>query len=145
MQRIITSAAIVFAGALLFTGCAAGSNDDTTAQGDDNCEIVRVAVRDVSNGAQNAVLTGTEQAALLEKLDGYSTRLDDLAADNADNPKIADAIAGLQEKVTAAEDYAGTLPTAPDETFEADAEAQAAVTGDIQAAAVTVTEVCEAE
>ncbi|HEY1105089.1 hypothetical protein MUN74_07290 [Agromyces endophyticus] len=139
--------ALLFAGALLFTGCASNGSGDgtaTTAAADD-CETIRVAVRDISNGAQNAVITGTEQAAVLEKLDGYSTRLDDLATEYADNEDVTAAIGTLQEKVTAAEDYAKTLPTAPDDTFEADADAQAAVTGDIQAAAVTVTKACTGE
>lgn len=144
MQKIMKTTALLFAGALLFTGCASNGDGGGDASAD-KCETVRVAVRDISNGAQNAVLTGTEQAAVLEKLDGYSTRLDDLATEYADDEDLSAAIATLQEKVTAAEDYAQTLPTAPDETFEADAEAQATVTGDIQTAAVTVTETCEAE
>ncbi|MCD5345078.1 hypothetical protein PX701_09035 [Agromyces sp. H3Y2-19a] len=138
--------AILFAGALLFTGCASnGGNDGGSTAAADECETVRVAVRDISNGAQNAVITGTEQAAVLEKLDGYEQRLDDLATEYADDEDISAAIATLQEKVTAAEDYAKTLPTAPDENFEADADAQAAVTGDIQAASITVTQACEGE
>ncbi|MFF2277564.1 hypothetical protein [Agromyces sp. NPDC058126] len=145
MQRIITSTALVFAAALLFTGCAASSDDSTTAQGGDDCEVVRVAVRDISNGAQNAILTSTEQAALLEKLDGYSERVDELDEQAADDTKLAEALDGLQEKIEAAETYAATLPTTETEDFQADADAQAAATGDIQAAAVTVTEVCSAE
>lgn len=145
MQRIITTTALVFAGALLFTGCAASSDDNTAAQGGDNCEVVRVAVRDISNGAQNAILTSTEQAALIEKLDGYSERVDELDEQAADDTKLADALDALQEKIEAAESYAATLPTTATEDFEADADAQAAATGDIQAAAVTVTEVCSAE
>ncbi|MFE6964654.1 hypothetical protein ACFVAJ_06050 [Agromyces sp. NPDC057679] len=146
MQRIITSTALVFAAALLFTGCATSSDDNTAAQGgSDDCEVVRVAVRDISNGAQNAILTSTEQAALLEKLDGYSERVDELDEQAADDTKLAEALDGLQEKIEAAETYAATLPTTETEDFEADADAQAAATGDIQAAAVTVTEVCSAE
>ncbi|MFF2493975.1 hypothetical protein [Agromyces sp. NPDC058064] len=145
MQRIITSTALVFAGALLFTGCATSSNDGGTAQGGDDCEVVRVAVRDISNGAQNAILTSTEQAALLEKLDGYSERVDELDEQAADDSDLAAALDTLQEKIEAAETYAATLPTTATEDFEADADAQAAATGDIQTAAVAVTEVCSAE
>ncbi|ANJ25616.1 hypothetical protein [Agromyces aureus] len=142
MQKIITTTALLFAGALLFTGCATSASD--SASGDDNCEVVRVAVRDISNGAQNAIASTTDQS-LTEKLDGYSQRLDELAADNADNAELATAIEGVQDKIVAAEDYAATLPAEADEEFTPDADAQATASGDIQTAAVTVTEVCSAE
>ncbi|MFF2273590.1 hypothetical protein ACFVTX_15030 [Agromyces sp. NPDC058136] len=145
MQRIITSTALVFAGALLFTGCASSTDDTTAAQGGDSCEVVRVAVRDIANGAQNAILTATEQAALLERLDAYEERVDELDEQAADDSKLAEALDGLQAKIEAAETYAATLPTTETEDFEADADAQATATGDIQAAAVTVTEVCAAK
>ncbi|GAA1839066.1 hypothetical protein [Agromyces salentinus] len=147
MQKIMKTTALLFAGALLFTGCAS-SNGSDTASGDDNCEVVRVAVRDISNGAQNAIATSVDQPTLTEKLEGYSQRLDEVADENADDEDLVTAIDGLQEKITAAEEYAATLPTAaPGEGEEStiDPDAQATASGDIQAAAVTVTEVCEAE
>ncbi|SFR68733.1 hypothetical protein SAMN05428970_0500 [Agromyces sp. CF514] len=139
-KKIITTTALLFAGALLFTGCATSTTDG--ASGDDNCEVVRVAVRDISNGAQNAIATAADQS-LTETLEGYSKRLDELAADNADNADLTKAIEGVQEKVVAAEDYAATLPAEATEDFTPDADAQATASGDIQAAAVTVTEVCK--
>jgi len=144
MQKIITTTALVFAGALLFTGCATSSGSDS-ASGDD-CEVVRVAVRDISNGAQNAIVSSAEQAALLERLDDYSQRVDELAADNADDADLVKALDGLQDKITAAEEYAATLPTeapATPEESTVDPEAQATASGDIQTAAVAVTEVCK--
>ncbi|GAA1507546.1 hypothetical protein BJ978_000756 [Agromyces terreus] len=143
MQKIITTTALAFAGALLFTGCATGSGSDNAA--DDNCEVVRVAVRDISNGAQNAIAASADQTTLLERLDDYSQRLDELAEENADDAELSEAIGGLQDKVTAAEEYAATLPAEPTEDAEIDADAQATASGDIQAAAVTVTEVCTTE
>ncbi|GAA1955029.1 hypothetical protein [Agromyces allii] len=141
MQKIITTSALLFAGALLFTGCATSTSDNASA---DNCEVVRVAVRDISNGAQNAIASTTDQS-LTAKLEDYSKRLDELAADNADNADLTKAIEGVQDKITAAEDYAATLPAEADEEFVPDADAQATASGDIQTAAVTVTEVCTAE
>ncbi|MFF2370516.1 hypothetical protein [Agromyces sp. NPDC058110] len=142
-KNIITTTALLFAGALLFTGCATSTTD--SASGDDNCEVVRVAVRDISNGAQNAIVSSADQATLTERLDDYSQRLDELAADNADDAELTEAIEGLQDKVVAAQDYAATLPAEADEEFVPDADAQATASGDIQTAAVTVTEVCKSE
>jgi hypothetical protein len=144
MQKIITTTALLFAGALLLTGCAAGSGSDS-ASGDDDCEVVRVAVRDISNGAQNAIATSADQVTLLERLDGYSERLDEVAEENADDAELTEAITAMQEKLAAAEEYAATLPTEAPEEPSVDADAQATASGDIQTAAVTVTEVCEAE
>ena len=146
MQRIITSTALVFAGALLLSGCATSAGTESSASAD-SCETVRVAVRDVSNGAQNAILTASDPAELQAYLDELSERVDALDEQAADDSALADALDALDEKIDAASDWAETLPTEADVEAgaEIDAEAQAAQTEGIQAAAVTVTEVCTAE
>ncbi|MFB9307744.1 hypothetical protein BJY17_002785 [Agromyces hippuratus] len=146
MQRIITSTALVFAGALLLSGCATSGGTEASASAD-SCEVVRVEVRDVSNGAQNAILTVSDPAELQAYLDDLSERVDALDEQAADDSALADALDAFDEKIDAASDWAETLPSAAEieAGAEIDAEAQAAQTADIQAAAVKVTEVCTAE
>ncbi|RXZ49095.1 hypothetical protein ESP57_09095 [Agromyces fucosus] len=146
MQRIITSTALVFAGALLLSGCATGGGTEASAPADD-CEVVRVEVRDISNGAQNAILTASDPAELQAYLDELSERVDALDEQAADDSALADALDTFDEKIDAASDWAETLPTEAEVEAgaEIDADAQAAQTEDIQAAAVKVTEVCTAE
>ena len=146
MQKIITSTALVFAGALLLSGCATGSGtaDSGADASADSCETVRVAVRDISNGAQNAILAVSDPAELQASLDALSERADALDEQAADDTALAEALDALDEKIDAASDWAETLPTAADieAGTEIDAEAQAAQAEGIQAAAVTITEVC---
>lgn len=146
MQRIISSTALVFAGALLLSGCAAGGGTGTEASAD-SCEVVRVEVRDISNGAQNAILTASDPAEVQSYLDGLSERVDALGEEAADDSALSEALDALDEKLDEASEWAATLPTEADVEAgaEIDAEAQAAQTEGIQAAAVKVTEVCAAE
>jgi hypothetical protein len=146
MQRIITSTALVFAGALLLSGCATGGGTEASATAD-SCEVVRVEVRDVSNGAQNAILTASDPAELQAYLETLSERVDALDEQAADDSALADALDAFDEKIDAASDWAETLPTEAEVEAgaEIDADAQAAQTEGIQAAAVKVTEVCTAE
>ncbi|PWC03733.1 hypothetical protein [Agromyces badenianii] len=145
MQRIISSSALVFAGALLLSGCATGGTGASASA--DSCEVVRVEVRDISNGAQNSILTVSDPAELEAYLDGLSERVDALDEQAADDSALAKALDGLQEKLDDASDWAETLPTAAEieAGTEIDADAQSQQTADIQAAAVKVTEVCTAE
>ncbi|WP_022891095.1 hypothetical protein [Agromyces subbeticus] len=142
----MSSTALVFAGALLLSGCAAGSDTGAEASAD-SCEVVRVEVRDISNGAQNAILTASDPAELQSYLDGLSERVDALGEEAADDSAVSDALDALDEKLDAASDWAETLPSEADVEAgaEIDAEAQSAQTEGIQAAAVKVTEVCKAE
>lgn len=149
MQRIITSTALVFAGALLLSGCATGGTGGGTEASApaDSCEVVRVEVRDISNGAQNAILTASDPAELQAYLDELSERVDALDEQAADDSALADALDAFDEKIDAASDWAETVPTEAEVEAgaEIDADAQAAQTEGIQAAAVKVTEVCTAE
>lgn len=135
MRRIMTSTALVFAGALLLSGCAAGGGEPTPSA--DPCEAVRVAARDISNGVQNA-LAGVDPAALQEKLEGYSQRLDELGAQAEDGSAASDAVASLDEAVSAAMEFVATLPPDGEVDPDAAAERQAAV----QEAAAGLTEAC---
>ena len=106
MRRIITSTALVFAGALLLSGCSAGSTAPTPSA--DPCEQLRVAVRDIANGAQNA-LAGIDPAEVQEKLEGYSERVDEFSAQAEDNSVASDVAASLDEAIASAMEFVATL------------------------------------
>ncbi|WP_350348049.1 hypothetical protein ABIQ69_15635 [Agromyces sp. G08B096] len=142
MQRIMTSTALVFAGALLLAGCASNSGDggSTAAAGD--CETIRVEVRNISNGAQNTLASTNDPAEIESYLEELSERVDALSEDATDE-KVSDALEALDERIDAAADFAATLPADPE--AERDADAIAEQQSGIQEASVKVTEVCTAE
>ncbi|WP_139415414.1 hypothetical protein [Agromyces laixinhei] len=146
MRRIITSTALVFAGALLLSGCATSGGTEASPSAD-SCEVVRVEARDISNGAQNAILAVSDPAELASSLDALSERVDALGEEAADDSAVADALDALDEKIDAASDWAETVPTEAEVEAgaEVDADAQTAQAEGIQAAAIKVTEVCAAE
>ena len=139
MQRIMTSTALVFAGALLLAGCAAGGGTATPSA--DPCETLEDAVRDISNGIQNA-LAAADPAELQATLEGYSERVDELDELAVDNNAVSEVIDSLDQALTAATEFAATLPSDPEEVdADAVAERQAAV----QEAAAEVTAACTEE
>ena len=75
MRRIMTSTALVFAGVLLLAGSSAGGGTATPSA--DPCETLSNAVRDISNGVQNA-LAAADPAELQATLEGYTERVDEL-------------------------------------------------------------------
>ena len=77
MQRMKLSAALVFAGALLLSGCAADGGSGEAAA--DSCETVQSEVRDISNGAQNVLAAGGDPSEMTSALEGYSERAGELA------------------------------------------------------------------
>ncbi|WP_394554163.1 hypothetical protein ACDF64_06315 [Agromyces sp. MMS24-JH15] len=104
-------------------------------------------MRDVSNGAQNAIATLKDPAALTEYLEGLSERVTALEAD-AENDDVAQALTDLDDRIQGAIEYAGTLPTPDPEAEEApesDADAMAEQQEGIQAAAVNITGLCAPE
>jgi hypothetical protein len=135
MRRIMTSTALVFAAALLVSGCSAGGTTPTPSA--DPCEELRVAVRDIANGAQNA-LSGTDPAATQEKLEGYSERVDEFSARAEENSVASDVAASLDEAITAAMEFVATVPPDGEIDPDAAAERQAA----IQEAASPMIEAC---
>jgi hypothetical protein len=138
MQRITTSAAIVFASALLFTGCAAGGGGETAAGG---CDTIATEVRDISNGAQNALASGGDPAEVKSSLEGYSERVDDLAEEADD--AVDESLDALDEQIDEAAEFAETLPDDPE--AEVDAEAVGEQQAGIQEAADEVNAACSDE
>lgn len=140
MQRIMKTTAVVFAGALLLSGCAASGDGGSSAAGD-SCETVRVEVRGISNGAQNTLATATDAAATVAYLEGLEERVDALAEEAGDDTALAEALDALNDKLEGAAEYAATIEA----DAEQDADALAAQQTGIQDAAVKVTEVCAAK
>ena len=140
MQRIMTSTALVFAGALLLSGCASGGGGGEPTP--DACAVIVEETRNVSNGAQNTLAAGGDPAELQTTLQGYSERVATLEAD-AENEDAAAALATLGERIDAAAEFAATLPSDPE--AEVDAEAVAEQQTGIQEASVEVTKVCTSD
>jgi hypothetical protein len=139
MQRIMTSTALVFAGALLLAGCAAGGGGASASA--DECDTVKSEVRDISNGAQNTLAAGGDPAEIQSALEGYSDRVDQLGEDTSD--AVSDELEQLAEALDDAADFAETLPSDPDAEVDADAVAEQQTA--IQDAASGVSEACSAE
>ncbi|WP_395244599.1 hypothetical protein ACGGZK_02020 [Agromyces sp. MMS24-K17] len=144
MSRLtLPIAALAVTSGLLLVGCSSpgSSPESTEASG---CETVRVSVRDISNGAQNAIATITDPDELTSYLEGLSERVTELEAD-AQNDDVAQALTDLDARIQDGIAYAETLPT-PDpnseEAPETDGDAIAEAQQGIQAAAVSVTQVC---
>jgi hypothetical protein len=138
MQRIKRSVVLVFAGALLLSGCAAGGGGGAGEAGADDCDTVRSEVRDISNGAQNALASGGDPSEVHDSLEGYSERVDALAEEADD--AVADALEALDEKIDEAADFAETLPSDPEAEVDADAVAEHQTA--IQEAATEVGNAC---
>ena len=139
MQRIMTSTALVFAGALLLAGCAAGGGTATPSA--DPCETVKSEVRDISNGAQNALAAGGDPAEVQSTLEDYSARVSELGetTDDAVSTEL-EALTGARDD---AAEFAATLPTDPEAEVDADAVAEHQTA--IQEAATSASEACSAE
>ncbi|MGX5694778.1 hypothetical protein ACWKWP_01145 [Agromyces soli] len=140
MHRLIKTTAVVFAGALLLSGCAAGGDSAGGDSASSACETARVAVRGISNGAQNTLATATDAAETVDYLDGLETRVSDVAA-TVDNEKLTTALGTLSSAIDDAKDYAATLKA----DVEPDPEALAAAQTKIQEAATAFNTVCAGE
>ncbi len=139
MQRIMTSTALVFAGALLLAGCAAGGGGASSSA--DECDTVKSEVRDISNGAQNALAAGGDPSETQATLEGYSDRVDTLGEDTSD--AVSDELEKLAEALDDAAEFAATLPSDPDAEVDADAVAEQQTA--IQDAASGVNDACSAD
>jgi hypothetical protein len=143
MQKIMTSTALLFAGALLLSGCAAGGGGAEASASADPCAAVRTEVRDVSNGAQNALASGDDPADVQASLEGYSERVDALDKTSGDDQSVSEALDALGVAIDDAAEFASTLPTDPDAEVDADAVAEHQTA--IQEAAAEVSSVCDAD
>jgi hypothetical protein len=141
MQRIMTSAALVFASALLLSGCAAGGGGATATATADPCEAVRSEVRDISNGAQNALAAGGDPAEVQSTLEDYSERVSELGETTDD--AVSTELEALTGALDDAAEFAATLPTDPEAEVDADAVAEHQTA--IQEAATSASEACSAE
>ena len=141
MQRIMTSAALVFASALLLSGCAAGGGGATATATADPCEAVRSEVRDISNGAQNALAAGGDPAEVQSTLEDYSARVSELGETTDD--AVSTELEALTGALDDAAEFAATLPTDPEAEVDADAVAEHQTA--IQEAATSASEACSAE
>jgi hypothetical protein len=141
MQRIMTSAALVFASALLLSGCAAGGGGATATATADPCEAVRSEVRDISNGAQNALAAGGDPAEVQSTLEDYSVRVSELGETTDD--AVSTELEALTGALDDAAEFAATLPTDPEAEVDADAVAEHQTA--IQEAATSASEACSAE
>jgi predicted ArsR family transcriptional regulator len=143
MQKIMTSTALLFAGALLLSGCAAGGGGAEASASADPCETIRVEVRDISNGAQNALTAGGDPADVQASLEDYSERVDSLDETGGDDQEVSDALDALDEAIDDAAEFAATLPSDPEAEVDADAVAEHQTA--IQDAAAEVGTACGAE
>lgn len=139
MQRIMTSTALVFAGALLLAGCAAGGSGASSSA--DECDTVKSDVRDISNGAQNTLAAGGDPAEIQSALEGYSDRVDQLGEDTSD--AVSDELEKLAGALDDAAEFAATLPSDPDAEVDSDAVAEHQTA--IQDAASGVNDACSAD
>jgi hypothetical protein len=138
MRGTKTSAVLVVASALLLSGCASGGTGSTTA---DACATLQSTLRDVSNGAQNALNAVGSPSEIQTKLEDYASRAAALA-EKADNPDVADALATVDEKLTEAAAFAATIPTGADGEIAPDPDALAEQQAAIQKAVDKVKAVC---
>ena len=139
MQRIMTSTALLFAGALLLSGCTAGGGAATPSA--DACETVKSEVRDISNGAQNSLVSGDDPSDIQSSLEDYSVRVSELAETTDD--AVSTELEGLTGALDDAAEFAGTLPSDPEAEVDADAVAEHQTA--IQDAATAASEACTAD
>lgn len=139
MQRIMTSTALVFAGALLLSGCTAGGGASTPSA--DPCETVQSEVRDISNGAQNVLAAGGDPSEIQSSLEDYSVRVTELGETTGD--AASTELEALSGALDDAAEFATTLPSDPEAEVDADAVAEHQTA--IQDAATAASEACTAE
>ena len=111
MKGTRTTTALVCAGALVLSGCAAEGAGPTSVA--DACSTIQAALRDVSNGAQNALASAGDPAEIQSDLEGYSERAGTLA-EKADNPDVVKALETLNAKLSEAAEAVGALITDPE-------------------------------
>lgn len=147
MQRIMKSTALVFAGALLLSGCATTSGDGGSAAPTlDLCDTVAAGVRDISNGVQNNLAAAADQTELDEYLSGAADRIDAFVEQASENEELVAAVDEFKAEVAEAKDYAATLPEPDAEgTIEQDADALAERQAALQEAAAKVSAACDGE
>jgi hypothetical protein len=150
MRRIAMPAALVFAGALALSGCAADGGD-TAGSGADTCTTVASEVRDISNGVQNTLAAASSTDEIETYLEDAQSRVDAAAEEAGDNEELTAAVDAFKSELDAVGEYAGGLTEAPSEedpsvtTLEQDPEELAEQQTAVQEAAGEVTAACGEE
>ncbi|KRC62523.1 hypothetical protein ASE14_01430 [Agromyces sp. Root81] len=121
MNGTSTTTALAFAAALVLSGCAADGTAPTSVA--DACATIQDALRDLSNGAQNALASADDPAEIQATLEGYGERAGTLA-EKADNPDSANALEALDATLSEAAVAVGALPTDPEGELDVDAMAE---------------------
>lgn len=106
---------------MLLSGCAAGGTGPTSVA--DACSSVQAALRDVSNGAQNALASAGDPAEIQANLEAYSDRAGALA-EKADNSDVVNALETLDAKLSDTAQAVGALPTDAEGELDVDATAE---------------------
>ena len=98
-------------------------------------------MRDISNGAQNALAAGGDPAEVQSALEDYSVRATELGETTTD--AVSTELEALTGALDDAAEFAATLPTDPEAEVDADAVAEHQTA--IQEAATSASEACSAE
>ncbi|MWB97337.1 hypothetical protein [Agromyces seonyuensis] len=143
MQRIQFAAlsAIAVAAALTLAGCSTSSEPAETTAAAGSCEVIRVQVRDISNGAQNKLAMVTDPAADGEYLGDLITRVDELKAD-AESDEVVAKLDDLETALTEAQTTVEALPTPTEDSETPDTTEQSEA---VSKSATAVTVACDAE
>jgi hypothetical protein len=147
MRRIAMPAALVFAGALALSGCAADGGD-TAGSGADTCTTVASEVRDISNGVQNTLASASSTDEIETYLEDAQSRVDAAIEEAGDNDELVSAVEDFTGELEGVGEYAGGLTEAPTEedpsvtAVEQDPEELAERQTAIQEAAGEVTASC---
>lgn len=151
MRRFAMPAALVFAGALALSGCAAGDGGDTAGSADDTCTTVATEVRDISNGVQNTLASSASVDELETYLEDAKSRVDAAVEEAGDDEEVAAAIEDFKATLEGVSEYAGELTEGPSEedpevtVVEQDPEALAEQQAAVQEASAEVGSACAAD
>lgn len=126
MRRFTKAAAIIFAGALVLTGCSGQAGDDlgdeiresvganvsesAAALKDAACERITARIQEISTGVQERLETATtETRSEVEAfVDDAADQVDELLAD-VENQELADAVEDFAEEVRESVEYTAGL------------------------------------
>lgn len=148
MRRIAMPAALVFAGALALSGCAAGDGGDTAAPAEDTCATIASEVRDISNGVQNTLASAASVDEIEAYLEDAKSRIDAAVEEAGDNEELAAAVEEFKAQLESVSEYSGELTEGPSEVdpeatvVEQDPEAMAEQQTAVMEAATEVNSVC---
>ena len=148
MRRIAMPAALVFAGALALSGCAAGDGGDTAEPADDICSTIATQMRDISNGVQNTLASSTTVDEIEAYLDDAQARIDAAVEEAGENEELVAAVEEFKAELESASEYAGELTEGPSEddpeetVVEQDPEAMAERQAAVMEAAAEVRSAC---